>query len=173
MQSVLRVNATSLAVMLALAASGGYAAQSQSGGSAAGGKAEVMTTQVDHSKSMDALLRAAQRLRETIQARAQQPPGPKRAAALESARDALLLTQRAMLDLPPDVRVESVKVVEATEWPKAAARLEQASEKLREALQGMSKQPAGKGRTDAMAKARKALEETQQAMLTLPDFGPR
>jgi hypothetical protein len=38
----------------------------------------------------------------------------------------------------------------------------------------MSKMKDGKGRSDAVAKAREALEQTQQAMLALPDYsGPK
>ena len=119
---------------------------------------------------MDGLLTAAQKLRESIQQLARQEPGPKRDAAINAARDALLATQRAMLQLPPELRVEDVKVREAKDWPKAMARLDSAAQTLRESVEAMSKQPAGKGRDDAIATIQTALAETQKAMLALPEY---
>lgn len=171
MTQTLTIRGTALAVLL-LFAGANHAAETQQSSSTTSSKPKLATTQVDETKTMDALLRAAQKLRESIQALAQQPAGPKRTQAMEAARDALVTTQRAMLDLPPETRVESVKKIEAKDWPKAAARLKEASETLNDALQTLSKQSAGKGRADAMAKARQALEKTQQAMLALPDYNP-
>lgn len=49
-------------------------------------------------------MRAAQRLRESIQALAQQKPGMERDIALNAAREALYDTQQAMIQLPPELR---------------------------------------------------------------------
>jgi hypothetical protein len=169
----------SLVAIVALTATAGiHAAQSgsqpQQPAGASADKGDLMTTQVDHKKAMQNLLESAQKLRESIQAMAQQPAGDKRSSAMAAARDALVKTQQAMIDLPPEMRVESVEKVKATDWPKAAQRLQEASVRLDEAIQGMSKQKDGKGRSDAVAKARTALEQTQQAMLSLPDYsGPK
>ena len=58
----------------------------------------------DYSRSMDRLLVAAQTLREAIQTMAQQPSGEERNRAIAGAREALLQTQRAMLEIPPALR---------------------------------------------------------------------
>jgi hypothetical protein len=55
---------------------------------------------------MDRLRGAAQKLREAVQAMAQQPEGPRRNRAIEEAHDALLETQRAMIALPPELRAQ-------------------------------------------------------------------
>lgn len=163
----------SLLVACLLGAGGAYA-QSQPGPAVGSGdKAELKVGHVDHTRAMDNLLAAAQRFREAIQQLAQQEPGPKRDAAIEASRDALLLTQKAMLQLPPDLRVEDVKVREAKDWPKAMARLDSAAQKLREAVEAMSKQPAGKGQDAAITTVNKALAETQQAMLAIPEYNAK
>ncbi len=63
-----------------------------------------------------------------------------------------------------------MKVREAKDWPKAMARLDGAAQKLRESVEAMSKQPSGKGQGDAIATVKKALAETQDAMLALPEY---
>jgi len=165
------VTSVSTALVLSvLLASGAASAQSSaSSGTGTGDKAGLQVGHVDHTRSMDNLLSAAQKLRESIQQLAQQEPGPKRETAIEAARQALLLTQRAMLQLPPEMRVEDVKVREAKDWPKAMARLDGAAQKLRESVEAMSKQPSGKGQGDAIATVKKALAETH-AMLALPEY---
>lgn len=164
------LGSTSLLIAL-LVGAGGLNTQAQTGSSTgSAGKAELKVGHVDHTRSMDGLLGAAQKFREAIQQLAKQEPGPKRDAAIEATRDALLLTQRAMLQLPPELRVEDVKIRDAKDWPKAMARLDSAAQKLRESVEAMSKQSAGKGRDDAVATVNKALAETQQAMLALPEY---
>jgi sporulation protein YlmC with PRC-barrel domain len=59
---------------------------------------------VGHTQAMERLTQAAQRLRESIQAMAQQPPGERRNQAMTQAREALMSTQQAMMQLPPDMR---------------------------------------------------------------------
>lgn len=167
----LKSASTSLVLALAIGASGAYA-QSQPGQANAGsaGQAEMKVGHVDHTRSMDNLLAAAQKFREAIQAMARQEPGPKRDAAMDATREALLLTQRAMLQLPPDLRVEDVKVREAKDWPKAMARLDSASQKLHESIEAMSKQQGGKGRDDAIGTVKTALDDTEEAMLAIPEY---
>ena len=144
----LRSTRTTLILAVFLASGGAYA-QSQPSGSSNSATGQLKVGHVDHTKAMDGLLMAAQKLRESIQQMAQQEPGPKRDAAIDAAHDALLLTQRGMLKLPPELRVEDVKVREAKDWPKAMARLDAAAQTLRTSIDAMSKQTAGKGRDDA------------------------
>ena len=87
----------------AIAQSGG---QSQSGQSQSGqdthrraepqGRPAVPNTDQEYSRSMERLFQAAQRLREAVQAMAQQPAGEQRNRAMAAAREALLETQQAM-----------------------------------------------------------------------------
>jgi PRC-barrel domain len=68
------------------------------------GRPAVPNTGIDYTQAMDRLFQAAQRLRESIQAMAQQPPGERRNQAIAQAREALLGTQQAMIQLPPELR---------------------------------------------------------------------
>ncbi|MCW8088488.1 hypothetical protein [Sabulicella glaciei] len=61
------------------------------------GAPAVPANDVEYSRSMERLFQAAQRLREAVQAMAQQPPGEQRNRAMEMAREALLETQSAMV----------------------------------------------------------------------------
>lgn len=74
-------------------------------GSAAG-KAAAATSydEADYSRSMVKLQKAAQRLREAVQAMATRPAGERRNEAMRQANDALLETQQAMVQLPPELR---------------------------------------------------------------------
>ena len=58
----------------------------------------------DYSRSMDRLFAAAQSLREAVQAMAQHFPSDRRDRAMDRAREALLETQQAMVQLPPEQR---------------------------------------------------------------------
>lgn len=49
-------------------------------------------------------------------------------------------------------------------------RLQQAEEKLNESIQAMRKDLPGKRVSNAISQTRKALHETQEAMLDLPDY---
>lgn len=62
------------------------------------------STETDYSRSMERLTKAAQNLREAVQAMATQPAGERRNEAMRQANDALLETQQAMVQLPPDLR---------------------------------------------------------------------
>lgn len=145
--------------------------QPQSPPSNSGGGAQLKVGHVDYARSLEALLEAAKELRESIQHMAQQEPGAMRAAAIDAAYEALVQTQRAMLKLPPDWRIEDVKVRDAKEWPKAMARLDAAARSLQNSIAAISKQPDGKERSEAIGSVRRALAETQQAMLAVPDAG--
>lgn len=132
----------------------------QTGQSAAGA-----TAPVNYGESMVKLQQAAQKLREAVQAMAQQPAGPQRNAAMDEAREALLETQRSMIDLPPELRMGAG--IEPN-YTQSMARLQEAAQRLRQAVQAMAQQPAGPGRTQAIQDANRALFDTQQAMVQLP-----
>jgi hypothetical protein len=72
---------------------------------AAPGKAAGATgstgSQPDSPQSVEALQKAAQRLRESVQAMAQEPPGDRRNEAIKAAHQALYDTNQAMIQLPP------------------------------------------------------------------------
>lgn len=171
MKSLFNNRSISIATILAVGAGGACVVQAQQAGQ--GGKQpQVVSASVDHTKSMDRLQGAAQKLRESIQALAQQSPGPGRDAALASARDALLETQRAMIDLPADLRVKTV-TLGGPSYSQAMEKLQQAAQKLRESVQAMAQQPAGDRRNEAMAQARQALLDTQQAMINMPNLASK
>lgn len=129
--------------------------------------ASVQSASPDYSASMSRLQEAAQRLRESIQAMAQQPAGEGRNRAIEQAHQALFDTQSAMIQLPPELRAGGTGGTQP-DYTKSMERLQQAAQKLREAVQAMAQQPAGERRNRAAEQARAALLETQQAMVTLP-----
>lgn len=62
------------------------------------------SSETDYSRSMERLTKAAQNLREAVQAMATQPAGERRNEAMRQANDALLETQQAMVQLPPELR---------------------------------------------------------------------
>lgn len=62
------------------------------------------STEVEYSRAMERLTKAAQNLREAVQAMATQPAGQRRNEAMRQANDALLETQQAMVQLPPELR---------------------------------------------------------------------
>ncbi len=68
------------------------------------GRPAVPNTGLDYTQAMERLFQAAQRLRESIQAMAQQPPGERRNQAMAQAREALMSTQQSMVQLPPELR---------------------------------------------------------------------
>jgi hypothetical protein len=72
----------------------------QSSSSSGAAKPGVISATPIHSESMVALQRAAQRLRDAIQALADQPAGPRRNDAIKQAHEALLETQQAMAWVP-------------------------------------------------------------------------
>ena len=168
---MLRTTILPAAAALACLAASNVTLAQQSGGAAASNNARVVSTSPDYSKSMQNLQRAAQRLRESIQALAQQQPGPQRDHALRRAHQALYDAQQAMIQLPPELRnappVRSGGVAPA--YAESFEKLQQAANRLYDAMHAMAKQPAGERRNDAMQQARESLFETEQALLALPN----
>lgn len=151
-----------------LAASSAAVVQAEQGASAQRG-ARVVSTSANYSKSMDELMRAAQRLRESIQALAQQKPGMERDIALNAAREALYDTQQAMIQLPPELRNAQRSGGVAPAYSESMRQLQQASDRLYTSLHAMARQPASEGRNAAMREAQEALFETEYAMVWLPN----
>jgi hypothetical protein len=173
------------AAMLAmgvLAASNIAIVHAQQSGSAKSGSSHtgVISATPIYSKSMLELRRAAQRLRETIQTLAQQPPGHRREQAMSDARHALYDTQQAMIRLPPELRVSGVvtstsrvtrdRPAQNQGFEDAMKELKLAADRLRESVQAMADQPAGPRRDEAIRKANEALLETQEAMAWVPGY---
>ena len=121
---------------------------------------------VNYGEPMVRLQQAAQKLRESIQAMAQQPTGERRNQAIRKAHEALLESQTAMIELPPEIRMGATG--EQPNYTQSMARLQEAAQRLRDAVQAMAQQPAGPRRNDAMKQANQALFDTQQAMIQLP-----
>ena len=132
---------------------------------AALGQSAGTTAPTNYGESMVRLQQAAQKLREAVQAMAQQPAGPKRNAAADEAREAIVETQRAMIELPPELRMGAGTEPNDTQ---SMARLQEAAQRLRDAVQAMAQQPAGPQRNQAIKQANQALFDTQQAMVQLP-----
>ena len=139
------------------------------------------------SESMARLQLAAQRLREAVQAMAQEPAGDRRNTAIKQGNEALIEINQAMTSLPPDMRAAGSAVGTTpsaggagsvalgpvypnsdVEYTKAMDRLQKAAQQLREAIQAMAQEPAGPRRDDAIKSANKALVDTQQSMIQLP-----
>lgn len=111
------------------------------------------------------LQQAAQRLRESIQALAQKKPGPDRDGAIAQAQQALLETQRAMVALPPETRTSGSALSDA-DYDRSVKKLMRAADKLRDSIQAIAQQSAGERRERALSQTRKALWDTQQAMMS-------
>jgi hypothetical protein len=136
-----------------------------------------------YTEPMMELQHAAQRLRETIQALAQQPPGPRREQAMSDARRALYEAQEAMIQLPPQYRVSGVvatdgqinrtQPVRDSAFEDAVKELQAAADRLRDSIQAMAQEPAGARRDAAIRQADKALLETKAAMAWVPGYPSR
>lgn len=110
--------ATALAAVLLLAVPHGATAQTAAPGTAppstapggafqrseTPGRPAVPNADVNYTQAMERLFQSAQRLREAVQAMAQQPAGERRNQAMAQAREALQSTQQAMVQLPPELR---------------------------------------------------------------------
>ena len=94
------------------------------------GRPAVPNSGLDYTQAMERLFQAAQRLRESIQAMAQQPAGERRNQAMAQAREALLGTQQAMVQLPSELRTDQ-------KYRDAEARLNE----TQQALQGDQTDP--------------------------------
>ena len=122
----------------------------------------VISTHPMDTQAMQRLRDSADNLRHSIQALAQQPPGPQRAQALDKANEALLETQQAMLALPPHLR--SWGEVSTADYDKSVRQLSASAASLRQAIQQMAQQPPGERRNQAIRTANRALWDTQMAM---------
>jgi sporulation protein YlmC with PRC-barrel domain len=140
-----------------------------------------------YTAAMKRLQDSAQRLRESIQAMAQHPPGDNRDKAIKDAQQALYDTNEAMIQLPPDMRTVSGDKAQGTgttaaagasgaagsasgseaEYKKSTRALQQSSQQLHDAIQAISQQPQGQRRDQAIQEAKQALNEVGQAMTQL------
>lgn len=130
-------------------------------------RAAVITEQPAYTPAMRRLTDAAQHLRESIRAMARKRPGPERDAAIAQAQRALHATQRAMLDLPPDLRVAGM--VDKSGYDGSVKKLMQSADTLRDSIHAMASEPAGPRRNQAIRDANRALMDTQVAMATAYD----
>lgn len=135
------------------------------------GAGTVVSAQPDPTEAMQKLSQAAQRLRESIQALAQKPAGSERDRGIMQAQEALLETQRAMLQLPPEMRSQGA--ASTATYDESVQKMVKASEALRASIEAMNKAPAGEGRNQAIRQANEALLETHAAMALayVPDTG--
>lgn len=147
--------------------------------SAAGGSAD--TTKV--SEPMEHLQKAAQRLRESIQAMAQEKPGTRRNQAIKDAQESLIEAKGAMAQLPPEFRDSAPAGSTGStsgsgasgntgsnpgDSSSAMERLQKAAQQLRESSQAMAQEPAGPRRNDAIRTTNRALMDVNEAMTQLP-----
>lgn len=156
------VSALSLCGSVVLAQAQGQTSPAPRGGSAPA--PSVQSTSPTHTKEMDRLLEAAQKLRDATHELAQRAPTAQRNEAIRQANEAVLDTQRAMLDLPADMRTNADPKIGESE---AMRRLEEAAQRLREAVQAMAAEQAGPRRNAAIKQANEALFETQQTMVDI------
>lgn len=154
---------TTLAIAAGCALSVGAAVAQSTGDKAASSDGAVASRQAVPTQSMQRLQTAADRLRQSIQALAQKPPGPERERAIANAHDALLRTQQAMMALPPDMR--SAGTVSTADYDQSVKQLTKSADSLRQAIQQMAQQPVGERRNQAIQQAHRALWETQAAMV--------
>lgn len=91
--------------------------------------------------------------------------------AVSAAQDAIMLAQRAMAQLPAEMRISDAKVRDAKDWPAAASRLDKASLALERAIDNLEKGD-GKDRSGAVDAVQKAMDEVENALLAMPDWKP-
>jgi hypothetical protein len=138
--------------------------QAQPAMRSANSSAEAVPDSPNYSEAMRRLLEAAQKLRDATGAMAEQPRGSERDSAIQQTNEALLETQRAMFDLPIDLRYAPAS---APEYAQALDKLKQAAQKLKEAAHAIAAQPPSPNRGAAIKQTNHALLETQQAMTEL------
>jgi hypothetical protein len=161
-----------------LAASSAAVVQAGQSSAMNGGQTGVISAAPIYSNSMLELRHAAQSLRETIQALAQEPVGSRRQQAMSDARKALYDTQQAMLRLPPEYRVSGfvmsneplhrTSAMQRRTFGDAMQELQLAGGRLQDAIQDMADLPAGTARNDAIGQAHEALFQSQQALSSMP-----
>lgn len=127
----------------------------------------LTSAQPVYTPEMRKLMDASQRLRDAIHAMAQKAPGPERTLAIRQANDALLQTQRAMLDLPPGMR--SSGTASTAGYDRSVRDLMQASDALRDSIHAMARQQPGERRNEAIRDADRALMKAQVAMASAYD----
>jgi hypothetical protein len=161
-------NALSTAILaLGLSAAAGAFAQ-QAVPAAADHPSRIVVVQGTPSPALRRLMDTADTLRTAIAQLAHRPAGPERDLALREANKALLTTQQAMLDLPPEYR--PVPSTAATAGYDGSVRnLMTAADTLRDSIHAMARQPAGARRTEAIRDANRALLDTQAAMVSAYD----
>ena len=125
------------------------------------------------------LQRAAQRLRESIQAMAQMAPGAQRDQAIRSAHEALFDTNQAMLRLPVEYRGSAfswsasqnaqARAPSGQSAEQAMAQLQKASDRLYSAVHSMARESVTGRRASAIKEANEALVETHTAMAWVYD----
>ncbi len=149
-------------------------------------KGESTSGAAEPSQSMEHLQKAAQRLRESIQAMAQENAGPRRNQAIKEAQQALLQTNQAMTQLPPEMRSGDTPSTTAGQGSTSSGggkgsagsspqdhsasmdRLQKSAQQLRESIQSMAQEAPGARRNDAIKAANRALMDVNQAMVQLP-----
>ena len=86
-------------------APGASGVTSSAGGGYTGG-AVYPKSDAEYTAAMENLLKAGQRFREAIQSMAQLQQGPQRDQAIKDAQQALVDTNAAMIQMPPEMRTE-------------------------------------------------------------------
>jgi sporulation protein YlmC with PRC-barrel domain len=147
----------------------------------AGQGSAAVSSSPEYSASMQRLQTAAQKLRESIQAMAQQPAGERRNQAMKEAQQALYDTNQAMIQLPPELRSEPKPQTgttassaatgstgspgaSQTEYGRTMDKLQKSAQQLRESIQAMAQQPPAKARNQAIKEAHQALYDVNAAM---------
>ncbi|MEJ8838821.1 hypothetical protein [Ramlibacter sp. AN1133] len=128
------------------------------------------------SAAMQRLEATGQELREAIQSLAGKVPGPERDIAIAKAQEALLKTQQAMVDLPPEYRSTAATRMHGSGYDQSVRALMAAADSLRQSVHAMAREPAGERRNQAIRDANRALLATQVAMANAYDataFAPQ
>jgi hypothetical protein len=125
----------------------------------------VASAKPSDAKPLENLELAAQRLRDAIHAMADAPAGPRRNQAINDADRALIEVNNAMGSLPPGMLLSEEK---EGDYKKAIDRLQQSSDRLRDAAHALAKDPASAKRNETIREINKALAETQQVMVDMP-----
>lgn len=112
--------------------------------------ANVASTSPEHTKAMEQLNAAAQRLRDATQEMARQPGGERRNQAIREANQALLDTQEAMMRLPPELRTKGADAAEPSASTGATASTGSAGARASAGAAGTGAS-AGAGGTTASA----------------------
>lgn len=167
-----------LAAAVAAAFFAAHAAAQTESASQPAANARVVSAVPRYTDTMKDLLNAAQRLRESVQVLAMQPASRDRDEAMSQARRALMEAQRTMLDLPAGLRSTGERVVRDGDPGITAGQprrprgtpmeeLRAASDRLLDAVNAMSDQPAGERRDRAIADAHAAVGDAHAAMVAL------